>query len=113
MPDERQLATSVSNRQFILLREAEKRGGLPLQRMLELSQTTGGSVVRRGFIAWNRNTETFALTRDGLAVLDTYKTFDIGRKDESLPLSSFIRKRWGNLDERIQKRQARSRGAAA
>ena len=89
--DDKIRAISVSNRQFVLLNEVARKGGITLERMLALSQMTGGSVVRRGLIAYNQDAARFVLTESGLAVLDIYKHTDIGRLTVDAPLSKYIR----------------------
>jgi len=49
--NDKQYAVSVSNYQYCLLLEAERTGGMTLARILEVKQTTGGSLVRRGLLA--------------------------------------------------------------
>lgn len=84
------LTQSLSNRQYSLLKECDSKGGLSLDRVLELSQTTSGSVVRRGFIAWSEQQDCFLLTSLGIQTLDFFENTDIGRNAIDRPLSSFI-----------------------
>lgn len=109
----RLLASHVSNRQLVLLREIHKKGGIPVSRMCEISQTTGGSVVRKAYVAWNSGLQLFVLTPDGLYVVESYGSFDIGRANHDSPLSSFIAKKYGRLELREQRPARRSRRAAA
>lgn len=106
-------ATNVSNRQLVLLRELKRTGGIPISRMCELSQTTGGSVVRRGLVAWNAGLQAFVLTPEGLNVIETYTSFDISRTNHESPLSSFIAKKYGRLELGQERAARRSRRAAA
>lgn len=109
--DQPLLAQSVSNRQFVLLREADKANGVPLARMLQLSQTTCGSLVRRGFMVWSGH--RFMLTKDGRACLENYSNFDLSRSNVAAPLSMFIRERWRALGSPNGKKGRRARSAAA
>jgi hypothetical protein len=84
---------SLSNRQFSFLAEAIEANGLSLERMLEISQTTAGSVVRRGFFAWNRDVGRFELTAEGYEVMERFQHSEIGRQAQYLPFSRFIHNR--------------------
>lgn len=88
---DKQYAVNVSNYQYTLLLEAEKTGGLTLQRVLEVKQTTGGSLVRRGLLAWREQVKRFTLTSDGLRLMELYKHAEVERKNAEGPLSKFIR----------------------
>jgi hypothetical protein len=96
--DEAPRAVSVSNRQFVLLMEAKRSGGLTLERLLQLSQSTVGSMVRgtqtrAGCLAWNDGVKRFVLTAAGLTVIEHYSEFDIERRDRTRPLSKWIHMR--------------------
>lgn len=88
---DKQYAVNVSNYQFTLLLEAARTGGLTLTRVLEVKQTTGGSLVRRGLLAWREQVKRFVLTSDGLRLMELYKHAEVERKNVEGPLSKFIR----------------------
>ncbi len=92
---DKQFAISVSNYQYSLLREAFRSGGLTLKRVLEIRQTTGGSLVRRGLLQWRESVKRFTLSSDGLALLDRYENSVLERKDSNRPLSKFIEGKGG------------------
>ena len=106
-------ATNVSCRQLVLLREIKRAGGISVSRMCEISQTTGGSVVRRKFVAWNGTLKLFTLTPGGNNVVDTYNSFDISRGNHNAPLSSFIADKYGDLQASAERQRRKSRRAAA
>lgn len=90
------LSQRLSNYQYSLLVEAERKG-ISLERMLEISQTTSGSLVRRGFLAWDG--EMFALTAAGATIKELFGQSDIGRAGWHRPLSSFIIKKTPMLNK--------------
>jgi hypothetical protein len=83
-------AVTMSNWQHTLMTEAVKQGGITLERMLQLRQTTAGSVIRRGYFRWDRNEEMFVLTPESLRIMQSFEDMDVTRKGTYLPLSSFI-----------------------
>lgn len=85
----KETAITVSNRQYVLLKEIS-HGGISLKRMLWINQTTGGSVVRRRFVRWDRKIERFVLTEEGERLMLLYKDAAIQRLNHDLPLSKYI-----------------------
>jgi len=83
-------AVGLSNRQFNILRFAQEEGGIELQKMLAISQTTAGSVVRRGYFIWDNKQELFILTKLATVVLNQFAHTDISRKNTKAPLSKYI-----------------------
>lgn len=83
-------AVGLSNRQYNLLRDAQEKGGITLNVMLAISQTTAGSIVRRGYFQWNQALQAFSLTPFGLGVLEQFAHTDISRKNIAAPLSKYI-----------------------
>ena len=67
----------LSNRQYTLLRECQGAGGIALERMLEISQTTGGSIVKRGFVKWDNVAGIFVLTPEGMELMDRFENTEI------------------------------------
>lgn len=86
---------SLSNRQWSMLVEAEALGGVSLEAMLNTSQVTAGSVVRRGYLKWNSAVSQFVLTQAGVDVLEGFGSTDISRKTT-----------WGELSKAIGNRDA-------
>lgn len=84
-------ATTMSNRLFCCLNEATRKGGFSLERMLEMSQTTVGNVIRRGYLKWDG--EVFAVTPLGEEVRKQFDKTDIDRIALFRPLSSLIKER--------------------
>ncbi len=82
-------ATRLSNRQFNLLRECQKSNGISLTRMLEISQTTAGSIFRRKLFNWSPSQQLFLLSVDGKDVLEQFSYTNVDRKNHRLPLSKF------------------------
>lgn len=112
------MTESLSNRQYSFLQEAQREGGLSLRRMIQISQTTAGSVTRRGFMAWDIKTENFTLTEEGLKVMEMFEHTDVDRQDWSRPLGKWVtrsQQRRGLRNERItdSKRARASRRRAA
>jgi len=95
----------LSNRQFSFLAEAMEKGGVTLERMLEVSQTTAGSVVRRGFLAWSRVHGRFEITAAGYETMEHFQHSDIGRAAMYRPFSKFIQNR--ELDQLSKEARAR------
>lgn len=100
MPSQFEFHTQqLSNRQYCLLHECVSEGGLTLERVLQISQTTSGSIVRRGFIRWDAGIERFTLTSAGLSLMEHFQHTDIGRFSIDRPLSTFILKHNKRLEE--------------
>jgi len=85
------MANVVSNRQYYLIEVAKRRGGLTLDYMLTLAQSTAGSLVRGGSMRWSQRAKRFVLTDHGLAVWESYQQVDITRANIYRPLSVYIR----------------------
>ncbi len=83
--------TSMSNRMYSVLAEAIRRGGLTLDRMLQLNMTTAGSVCKRKYLRWSDAVDRFIPTPLGVAVKDAFGGTDVDRKDISRPLAKYIR----------------------
>lgn len=84
-------AQQLSNRQYTLFVECVNKGGITLRRMLEISQTTAGSLVRREFFYWDGESDRFQLTGKGEKLMEMFGESEIGRKNFARPLSTFIR----------------------
>lgn len=84
-------AQSLSNRQYSFLNQVLDAGGLSVTKMLNVSQGTAGSVVRRGFLVWEGVLNKFVLSPEGLAVMDAFRTTDVRRESAYRPLSIHIR----------------------
>lgn len=97
----------LSSRQYALLMRAGEEGGLSLETMLEISQTTAGSVMQRKWLAWSKTSARFQLTADGLERLDSWARADVSRKNHARPISRHapeaVRQRAEQLAKRIGK----------
>lgn len=84
------LAVHVSNRQYNVLREVQQSNGLSLNRMIHINQITVGGLFRRGYLAFNRKSGDFHLTKMGNECLEQYSFTNVDRMDASRPLSKFV-----------------------
>ncbi len=108
--------TSMSNRMYSVLAEAIRKGGLTLDRMLELNMITAGAVCKRKYLKWSDAVNRFIPTLLGVAVWEAFGTTDVDRKDTSRPLAKYIRThaldmRARNMAESRRNRKHRSAAA--
>lgn len=89
------LAVRMSSYQYTLLEEAAQKGGITLERMLQLRATTPGSFFRRGYLRWDNEARkgdgAFVLTPDGNTAREQFGAANIERKCAFRPLSSYIK----------------------
>jgi hypothetical protein len=90
-------AVILSSPMHTLLHEAIENGGLTLERVLAIKQSTNGAILRRGYLKWDaeakRGAGAFIPTELALAVHEQFTTASIERKGMYRPLSSAIRDR--------------------
>lgn len=105
------MRVSISNLQYSLLYEIYEKRGFSLPQMLAVKQTTAGSLVRHGWVAWNKNSTRFVITDEGKLVIKLYAFTDVSRKNKKGKLSNEIKNRWAV--EKDSYFSSRRRSAAA
>jgi hypothetical protein len=80
----------LSARQYKLLLHFERRKDIFLDECRKFNQITFGALLYREYIAYNRRTQHFYLTRLGSAALIEFKSVEILRKAESGPFSHYF-----------------------
>lgn len=97
MSNEKIRAILISSPMHTLLHEAIEKGGLTLERVLQIRQGTSGAIFKRGYLAWDENAKrgegAFIPTPLGLASYELFTHAPIERKCTFRPLSGAIRDR--------------------
>ena len=82
--------TKLSARQYAMLKSINRTGEIFIDNARALNQLSFGSLILRGYVEFNRDTQNFYITHVGSSALQEFKEIEIKRIKYDGPFSHYF-----------------------